>query len=109
MPSPKLCDVSSRYGAPSGRPEFYPDDKTMALKFHLQRVRLDGGGYDSGGAYWGHGEPLYWACSVEQVLTSMWVPGREEVSSVETYVNARTRDEAKALVRDGYPNAKFFN
>lgn len=108
MSSPKLCDVSSRFGAPMGRPAFYPADKTIALKFHLQRVRLNDGGYDTGGAYWGHGQRLYWACSVEEVETRMWI-GRPEVSTVEKYLRASDREEAKALVRDEYPNAKFFN
>lgn len=109
MASPKLCDVSSRYGAPMGRPAFRPADKSMPLKFHLQRVRIDNGGYDSGGAYWGHGEQLYWACSVEEVETSMWVPGRQEVSTVELYARACDREDAKTAVRTQYPNATFFN
>lgn len=30
-------------------------------KYRLFRVRLDNGGYDDGGAYWGTGAPLYCA------------------------------------------------
>jgi hypothetical protein len=26
----------------------------------LQRVRLNSGGYDSSGSYWGHGQPLFY-------------------------------------------------
>ena len=45
------------------------------LKLHLNRVRLDSGGYDSGGAYWGHGGPLYVAyddAGLFQEFTRAW-------------------------------------
>lgn len=29
------------------------------LKFTLQRIRLNNGGYDNTGTYYGHGQPLY--------------------------------------------------
>lgn len=53
-------DVSSKYGAPMGRSECgtAPD---AARTVRLFRVRLDSGGYDDGGAYWGSGEPLFCA------------------------------------------------
>jgi hypothetical protein len=91
-----------------GRPEFQPADNAMSLKFYLQRCPLTDG-YDSGGAYWGNGEPLYWACSVEETMTSCWVPGRDEVSHVESYLRAYDREDAKAKIRSEYQNAKFFN
>lgn len=58
----KLPEVSSRYGAPMGRPNAAPanwqaDPEPRSLR--LVKVPLDSGGYDSGGAYWGHGQPLY--------------------------------------------------
>ena len=31
----------------------------LSGKVHLERVRLDNGGYDSTGKYWGVGQPLY--------------------------------------------------
>lgn len=49
--------VSSRYGAPMGRhtgPDFLCAE---AGRVTLRRIRLDRGGYDPGGAYWGHGAP----------------------------------------------------
>lgn len=52
--NPKLRDVSSRYGAPMGR----ASDKVSG-NVTLEQVRLDQGGYDSGGAYWGTGSPLW--------------------------------------------------
>ena len=58
----KLPEVSSRYGAPMGRPNAAPanwqaDPEPRSLR--LAMVPLDSGGYDSGGAYWGLGQPLY--------------------------------------------------
>jgi len=52
----KLENVSSRYGAPMGRREcrdIKPVFKSVSC------VRINHGGYDSGGAYWGIGKPLY--------------------------------------------------
>lgn len=56
-------NVDGRYGAPMGRASdnlsalvIEPRDPPMTL----QRVRLNSGGYDRGGAYWGIGQPLYW-------------------------------------------------
>jgi hypothetical protein len=55
--------VSSKYGAPMGRrADGYIE--TQDPRFvRLFRVRLDSGGYDDGGAYWGIGEPLY--CAID--------------------------------------------
>lgn len=57
----KLSNVSSKYGAPMGR----RSDIDLYGKVRLARVRLDSGGYDNGGAYWGHGEPLWRALDTE--------------------------------------------
>ena len=46
----------NQYGAQMGRGVA---GAVLAGKVHLQRVPLDGGGYDPGGAYWGHGEALF--------------------------------------------------
>lgn len=92
---PKLPKVDCRYGAPMGRRASYarpPSDEP--LKFHLQRVPLDSGGYDSGGAYWGHGEPLWWYMSVD--------------GEVDAFLRAGSRMAAKAAIRASYPNARFF-
>jgi hypothetical protein len=74
--------VSGRYGAPMGRPnytlrsngesvetiergkaEYLEALRNMPHRFQLQRAPLDAGGYDAGGAYWGHGERVYLARS----------------------------------------------
>jgi hypothetical protein len=52
-------DVSSRYGAPMGRSTSPLDCAPRSVR--LFRVRLDAGGYDDGGVYWGHGGALWCA------------------------------------------------
>lgn len=63
-------------------------------KVTLRKIRLDNGGYDSGGAYWGIGQPLYWAGSDNGV--------------VDLWFRASDRDEAKAYVRESFRNARFY-
>lgn len=61
----QFSDVNCHYGAPMGRGEYgqMPEEKRSVRVF---KVRLDRGGYDDGGAYWGHssGEFLYCAQGV---------------------------------------------
>ena len=51
--------VSCQYGAPMGRREYGQPGPLRNVR--LFRVRIDSGGYDDGGAYWGVGQPLYCA------------------------------------------------
>lgn len=57
----KLPNVSSRYGAPMGRANEGNIETCLPRFVRLFRVDLDSGGYDNGGAYWGHGMPLWCA------------------------------------------------
>jgi hypothetical protein len=88
----KLEKVSGKLGAPMGRtkPHHLQDD---GLRVHLCRVRLDNGGYDQGGAYWGLGQLLYHAYTDTET---------------GTFFRARSRDAAKAIVRETIPSAKFY-
>lgn len=102
----KLSKVGGPYGAPMGRPSYdlLPGDtnRRKPLLFRLYRVRLDAGGYDSGGAYWGIGAPLYCAeaenpdaaCAQDE-----WI---------EMFFRAYGRDGAKEIVREKYPAARFY-
>ena len=81
----------SQYGASMGRRDIITEPLTVK-KLHLQRVRLDSGGYDPGGAYWGHGAPLFVA----------WCDGRE------MFFRAGDRAEAKEIVKAVFKNAKFY-
>jgi hypothetical protein len=53
-----------KYGAPMGRSEKRDSDEWEG-KIQLFKVRLDSGGYDQGGSYWGHDIPLY--CARDEV------------------------------------------
>lgn len=72
-----------------------PDGNT---KFYLKRVELNSGGYDSGGAYWGVGQPLFWALQANC----------EEGQPEELFFRAADREAAKAHIRRLNPNAAFF-
>lgn len=74
----RLPNVSSRYGAPMGRAS-----SQVSGKVRLAQVRLDSGGYDNGGAYWGHGLPLWRA---------------EDTEGHEQYFRSLSRGTAKALL-----------
>lgn len=88
----KAC---SQYGASMGRRDNITES-ACAIKFHLQRVPLDSGGYDPGGAYWGLGDPLYVAF------------GEGELEVQEMFFRAKSRDDAKTQVRGAFPAATFY-
>jgi hypothetical protein len=67
----------------------------IKAKFTLQRVRLNKGGYNSRGHYYGHGQPLYWYMS--------------EDGKYDGYVRALTRVAAKQKLRADYgPAIRFY-
>ena len=97
MTAPHKIDLNrfvpiSKRGAGMGRPSVKPEPSTARLFVTLQCVKLDSGGYDQGGAYWGFSQILYWA-SLD--------------GSDGWYFRAPDRDAAKAIVRETVPNAKF--
>ena len=57
MTAPTLSNVSCKYGAPMGRHERASDPGDE--KVYVRHVPLNSGGYDRGGAYWGHGQRLF--------------------------------------------------
>lgn len=64
------------------------------MKLHLVKVRLNKGGYDFRGEYWGVGLPLYY----------YQTPNCEEYG----HIRANNREHAKQLVRSLVPSATFF-
>lgn len=81
-----------RRGAALGRPtELGPYDGS---KLVLQRVRIDAGGYDPLGTYYGIGEPLYWCAS--------------EDGALDFTLRAASREAAKEAVRARVPGARFY-
>lgn len=61
--SKQFNDVNSRRGAPMGRREKGHLETSDPRTVRLFQVRLDSGGYDDGGAYWGNGGRLW--CAVD--------------------------------------------
>lgn len=89
----KLERVSSKYGAPMGRPNALPADPSVKVQLHLRLLDMVDGDYDEGGAYWGGGgDPIRVAYN-EDVLV---------------FVRTRTRYEAKAAVLKLIPGARFY-
>lgn len=84
-----LTEVGSARGAPMGRQDVHgdPDEPIQLIVHHLPFVDGD---YDSGGAYWGAGTPLWRAVEPE--------------GPVEFFIRAKDRWEALAVVREEYPN-----
>jgi len=69
------------------------NDFDILKPLSMQRLRLDSGGYDKGGAYWGHGEPIYCIQDAE--------------GGFYYTMRARSRDTVKAAFREEYPDAWF--
>ena len=73
------------------------------MRVSLQKVRLDNGGYDSTGQYWGLGPSLYRVQRVDGERLSDWWDGRDS-----HYFRASSRPEAKAKVLKLWPDATFY-
>ena len=97
MPSYKTYDPRGWYGDPSrgaalGRPTVA--DGEPEGKMTLRRVRLDSGGYDPNGTYFGIGMPLYWYA--------------DEDGNVDAVLRASNRKDAKRRVLAIHPTARFY-
>lgn len=66
-------------------------------RFSLSRVRINQGGYDDSGRYWGVGEPLYF---YESGDLGEFMEG--------DYIRAYDREDAKDKIRAKYEGAVFF-
>jgi len=84
----------SKYGADMGRRDTVPETPAAPVRLSLVKMRLDCGGYDSGGAYWG------------------WSPGtwiyRAVGDGAELFARASSREGAKSTVRRRVPGATFY-
>lgn len=100
----KLERVDCKYGAPMGRMSAHAADKSATIKFHLQKTHLDSGGYDEGGAYWGHPSNLYIVRSKGEFLSE-----QNYLEATVFYLRANSRKEARAKALAQYPYARFFN
>ena len=109
------CGDPSR-GAALGRPSIHdvsrPDLVTCRL--YLRKIRLNDGGYDCNGTYFGHGAPLYWCSSgAEFGVFDAKAPSHDGggdwlTFEIDFMIRAPSREAAKAYVRDLYPNARFY-
>lgn len=79
-------------GAALGRVSHYAPPVTRQLA--LRRIRINSQGYDSGGAYWGIGQPLYWCGS--------------DCGGVDMWFRATDRNAAREHVRGVIPGARFY-
>lgn len=87
------CGDPSR-GAALGRPTHTPDDApTTTVRVYVRRVRLNQGGYDRNGTYFGTGAPLYWYA--------------DDSGDIDGVLRASCRESAVAEVRMLYPFAKI--
>ena len=89
--SKQFPDVGGKYGAPMGRRESYHPEYRAAAR--LFRVRINSGGYDDGGAYWGLGEPL-WCCM-------------QRDHDFQVFFRARSRRAAAEYVAAKYPGLRL--
>lgn len=55
----------TQYGAQMGRSRGRKIPADTTSKLIVRRVRLDSGGYDEGGAYWGIGQKLWMVEAIE--------------------------------------------
>ncbi len=84
----KLSEAANQYGASSGR-RSYP----VTGKCQLQEMRIDSGGYDSGSAYWGTGNPMY-VC--------------QDTEGNQFFIRAKNREQAKEEIIYRNKNVKFY-
>lgn len=86
------CGDPSR-GAALGRPTIQDEPKEYDGKLTLRKMRLDFGGYDKNGTYFGIGPPtLYWCAN--------------EDNTIDFMLRADDREEARDQVMKKYPNAR---
>ena len=90
------------YTSGMGRPDLRAVDRHAPIKWRLVKIRLNSNGYDSGGAYWGRGDDLWFLQGKEIVPLTM---GPDDMP--EAWLRANSREEAKAKVLQDYPNSTF--
>lgn len=89
-------------GSQMGRRDTLPENKQAKGKLRLVRLRLtDGDCYDSGGAYWGSG---FGQSAIYHAKGDL--DGEE--FTTELFRRAKSRAEAKAMIRETLPNVTFY-
>jgi hypothetical protein len=88
-----LSKVDCKYGAPMGRRSHYAS-ANWSGRLYARKVALDSGGYDSGGAYWGHSQTLFCVYNNQE--------GENEIYYFERHA---TRADLIRAVRVAWPQA----
>jgi hypothetical protein len=91
---PKGWCGDPKRGAALGRPTIQDAPRDVAVKLTLRCIRLNSGGYDSNGTYFGIGNKLYWYAN--------------EDGTIDAMIRAYDRHQAKLFIQTVYPRAKFF-
>jgi len=91
----ELSKGCSQWGAQMGRMNTITEPD-FPVKFRMEKLRWTDQCYDQGGAYWGSGDPIFHA----------W--GDADQDEQEIFIRAKDRDDAKAQVREKFPNARFY-
>lgn len=89
---PKGWCGDPRRGAALGRPTIQDEPKDYKGRLFLWHIRLDVGGYDKNGTYFGSGKRLYWCANEE--------------GTVDYMLRADDRANARVEVLRYYPKAK---
>lgn len=97
MPMPELTEMNCSRGAPMGRRETYCADREAPLVFEIRQVILDDDGYDTGGAYWGIGTPLW----------RVWGEDEDGEMAHEQYLRSQSRAEVVRYMTCHHPAATF--
>jgi len=87
----RLSIVGGQYGAPMGRPS-YSEGDGAGETLTARRVTLDAGGYDAGGAYWGHGAPVWRVTSPD---------------GGDSFIRAENTAQALAIFSEKFPGAQI--
>jgi hypothetical protein len=117
-----------RRGASLGRADLRGDTETRA-RFYVRKMALDSGGYDAGGAYWGHGGELFHFESEDgEASGTVRIYPNDRSAAFEARGGDRIgepghddfarrfprwhaiggREAAKDSIRETYANARFF-
>ena len=90
-----------------GRPNIIPHglnrNGAEPVRLRLERLKMyDGDCYDAGGAYWGSGNG-------KTSMYCAWGKWTVNMVFVQVFVRAISRKDAKLLVLDSIPLARFFH
>lgn len=83
-------------GAMMGRMDDVPEEGAPWPKLYLFKMDMFDGAYDSGGAYWGVGD-----------FNTGWMYRVTDGRTINIFIRAKNRKEAKSEIVSQYPRARF--